>query len=138
MKNTLFASCDGTQNRHGSHAPNATAGLFALALFGLAMAPQAALAQGIDCTAAIEAGTAAVEKTNADLTGMDAFMPPERMVAIRSILGDAQMLLENAVTVCGGADATPYDLARGVARASAAKAYAEAADMLHFEYMMHM
>lgn len=107
-----------------------TVGLLAAA--GIALTPLSA--QAFDCPNRISAAQAAIDKVSADLKSMADKMSKSDMALVHALLDDAKMMLE------GGKHnhAKPqgaYDHARSVAKASAAKDYAEAAGMLHAKMM---
>lgn len=95
-----------------------------------------AAGQDLDCASRIQAAQKAIDKITGDMKGME-MMPKDQLVAIHTLIDDAQMLLDGARHNCDKPQAD-YDLARAVAKAEAARGAAVAADMLHFHYMKSM
>jgi hypothetical protein len=77
---------------------------------------------------------AAIAKVSGDLGGMDTIMPRQELNAIHGLLDNAKKRLDAAKSLEHGAS-SPRDHALAIAKAGAAKSYADAADILHFEFM---
>jgi hypothetical protein len=109
------------------------------AALGLVCALSAgAAAQSLDCDGAVVAAQESIDRTTANLTGMEAHMAAEELDSVHALLAVAGDYLGQAEATCATDAAAPYELAQGIAQASAARGYAEAADMLHFAYMANM
>lgn len=110
---------------------------FLVAFPFIAITPAAAAAQPIDCSTPVAKAQRSIDKINDDIQGMDKTMVKEEMGQVHGLVGEAEKLLKEARQDCAKTT-SPYDQARGVARADAADGYATAADMLHFHYMQAM
>jgi hypothetical protein len=108
-----------------------------IAICNLAIGPAAVAAETIDCATPIAKAQKSVDKINGDLQGMDKMMPKDKLDQIHGLVVDAEKLLKEARQDCAKTS-SPYDAARGIARADAADGYATAADILHFHYMQAM
>jgi hypothetical protein len=102
----------------------------------VALLPQSIQAQGLECAKHLQDAQTAIEKVTEDMKGMEQ-MPKDQLLQVHTLLDDAKMLLEGARHNCDKPQAD-YDLARGIAKADAARGYATAADILHFQYMKSM
>jgi hypothetical protein len=108
-----------------------------IAVSFVALWPAAALAQSLDCGKPIQRAQDAIEKVTEDMKGMES-MPKSQLTEIHGLLGDAKKLLSEAQTNCQHKPLADYDAARAIAKAEGARGAAEAADMLHFQYMKNM
>jgi hypothetical protein len=90
-------------------------------------------AEEIDCAKPLKSAQGAIDKVTDDLKGMER-MPKDQLTAVHALIDDAQMFLEGARRECdpSGAD---YTRARAIAKAVAARGSAEAADILHWQFM---
>jgi len=95
-----------------------------------------AWAQGLDCAKPIQEAQASIDKATEDMKGMQN-MPKHELVQLHALLDDSKMLLDGARHNCEKPQGD-YDLARAIAKAYAARGYATAADILHFQYMKSM
>jgi len=90
----------------------------------------------LDCAKPLQQAQQAIDKVTEDMKGMEK-MPKDQLVQIHALLDDAKMELDGARHNCDKPRGD-YDLARAVAKAEAARGSAEAADMLHWDYMKGM
>jgi hypothetical protein len=95
-----------------------------------------AWAVDIDCTKHLHAAQASIDKVVEDMKGME-MMPKSQLADVHVLLNEAKKLVQGAQRDCGPAHADA-DRARSLAQADAAKGYATAADMLHWQYMKPM
>ena len=94
-------------------------------------------ALAFECPQHIAAAEQQIAKLIADMQGMEGRMPPESMMQVASLLGNARMLLADAQSNHGAAEG-PLDHALSLANADSALAYATAADILHFRFMQSL
>ncbi len=106
--------------------------LFVMSVF--VMAGTAAAEQPIDCSTPIARAQRSIDKITGDLQGMDTMMAKDELSQVHALVSEAESLLKRARRDCAKS-ASPYALARGIARADSADGYATAADILHFHYM---
>ncbi len=95
--------------------------------------PHAASAQELECGPYIQKTQAAIDKVTDDMKGMES-MPKDQLLEVHALLDDARMYLDGARHNCDKPQAD-YDRARAIGKAEAARGYATAADMLHFQFM---
>lgn len=106
--------------------------LIILASINLMLLPINAAA--FECAEHIQAAKDLINKVKEDMKGMANNMPKEHMVKAHMLLDDAKMFLHGAEHNHNKPQG-PVDHARSIAKADAAKGYALAADILHFEMM---
>jgi hypothetical protein len=90
-------------------------------------------AQYLDCGARVKAAQTAIDKVTEDLKGM-ADMPKDQLGHVNTLLGNAKKQFQAAQRTCDKPTGD-YDRARAIAMAEASRGSAEAADMLHWQYM---
>ncbi|HSR72667.1 MAG TPA: hypothetical protein VLL72_09835 [Kiloniellales bacterium] len=110
-----------------------------LAITIAAAAPLAAFlatpAAAFECPQHFADAQAVIDKVTNDMGGgMSQQMAREDMALVHALLDDAKMLLEGAKHNHEKPQGA-FDHARAIAKADSAKAYATAADMLHFRMM---
>ncbi len=93
-----------------------------------------AAANAFECPQHFEEAQAAIDKVRADMQGMGETMDRRDMALVHALLDDAKARLA-AARHNHEKPQGPYDHARAIAKADAAKGYAVAADILHFHYM---
>lgn len=86
----------------------------------------APLAFAFECSRHIDAAQDAIDLAAAAM----AKLPKAKQGLVHTLVDDAKMLLESGKHNCAKPAAGDYDLARGVAKAKSARAYAEAAQKL--------
>ena len=92
-------------------------------------------AQAFGCPNAIDAAQEVIDKVKGDMGGdMSKQMPKEQMALVHGLLDDAKSRLTSARHNHEKPQGA-YDHARAIAKANAARGYAHAADLLHFQYM---
>jgi len=95
-----------------------------------------AWAGSLDCAKHLQAAEMAIDKVVEDMKGME-MMPKSQLADVDALLDVARNLASEAHRDCDQPRAD-LDRARGLAQADAAKGYAVAADMLHWQYMKPM
>jgi hypothetical protein len=95
-----------------------------------------AWAGSLDCAKHLQAAEAAIDKVVEDMKGME-MMPKNQLADVDALLNVARKYVSDSHHDCDQARAD-LDRARGLAQADAAKGYAIAADMLHWQYMKPM
>ncbi|MFQ5783472.1 MAG: hypothetical protein ACE5H8_01455 [Alphaproteobacteria bacterium] len=91
-------------------------------------------AQAFECPKHFAAAQAAIDKVIGEMKGMKGQMAKEDMALVHALIDDAKMMLAGAKHNHEKPQG-PYDHARAIAKADAARGYAEAADILHWNYM---
>ena len=92
-------------------------------------------AQAFECPKHFAEAQAVIDKVTEDMKGdMSKKMPKEEMALVHALLDDAKSRLASAKHNHEKPQG-PYDHARAVAKAGAAKSYADAADIFHFKLM---
>lgn len=91
-------------------------------------------AVAFECPQHFADAQAVIDKVSGDMAGMEQSMAKEDMALVHALLDDAKMLLEGAKHNHEKPQGA-YDHARAIAKADAAKGYATAADILHFQLM---
>ncbi len=91
-------------------------------------------AQAFDCPNRFDAAQAAIDKVTGDMASMKDQMPKENHALVHALVDDAKHFLV-AARHHHEKPQGAYDHGRSVAKAGAALAYAEAADMLQQAYM---
>ena len=92
-------------------------------------------AQAFECPKHLAAAQAAIDKVNEDMKGdMSKMMRKEDMALVHALLDDAESRLA-AATHNHEKPRWPFDHARAIAKADAARGYAVAADIFHFKLM---
>ncbi len=95
--------------------------------------PSGALAFG--CPNSFAEAQAAIDKVTGDMKGeMSKKMPKADMALVHALLDDAKMVLAGAKHNHEKSQGA-FDHARAIAKANAARGYAEAADIFHFKLM---
>ena len=95
-------------------------------------------AQAFECPKRFAAAQSAIDKVKGDMGGdMSKMMPKEQMALVHALLDDAKSRLSSAIHNHEKPQGM-YDHARAVAKAAAAKGYADAADIMHFKMMKMM
>jgi hypothetical protein len=95
-----------------------------------------AWAESLDCAKHIQAAQAAIDKVTDDMVGME-MMPKGQLADVHALLDAAKKFVKGAHHDCDQARAD-MQRASGLAQADAARGYAEAADILHWQYMKPM
>ncbi len=91
--------------------------------------------QAFECPKHFAEAQAAIDKVTEDMGGgMSMQMSKETMALVHALLNDAKELLASAMLNHEKPQGL-YDHARACAKAGAARSYAVAADMFHFELM---
>lgn len=103
-------------------------------LAGLLFTGLPGAATAFECPQHIEAAQQQIDKVMADMQGMEAMMSAEDMMLVHTLVDDSKMLLESARHNHEKPQGA-FDHGRAIAKADAAKGYATAADILHFQYM---
>ncbi len=92
-------------------------------------------AQAFECPKHFAAAQAAIDKITGDMKGeMSKKMPKADVALVHALLDDAKTLLSSAKHNHAKPQCA-FDHARALAKADSARAYAVAADMLHFKMM---
>lgn len=108
--------------------------LVALLMLAIALSLPS-VAGAFECPKHFAAAQAAIDKVTGDMTPeMMKMMKKEDMALVHALLDDAKMLLAGAKHNHEKPQGA-YDHARAIAKAVAAKGYAEAADILHWKMM---
>ncbi|MBE0623770.1 MAG: hypothetical protein IH606_03050 [Burkholderiales bacterium] len=95
-----------------------------------------AWAGSLDCAKHLQAAEQAIDKVVEDMKGME-MMPKSQLADVDALLNVARKFVADSHGDCDQARAD-LDRARALAQADAAKGYALAADMLHWQYMKPM
>jgi hypothetical protein len=95
-----------------------------------------AWAGSLDCAKHLQAAEQAIDKVVEDMKGME-MMPKSQLADVDALLNVARKFVADSHGDCDQARAD-LDRARALAQADAAKGYAVAADMLHWQYMKPM
>ena len=103
-----------------------------IAVLALGQLPSTANAFG--CPNSIAEAQATIDKVTKDMKGMKGKMSKSEHALVHALLDDAKMHLAGAKHNHEKPQGK-YDHARAIAKAGAAKGYADAADILHFKYM---
>ncbi|MBK5105274.1 MAG: hypothetical protein JJE42_13580 [Burkholderiales bacterium] len=93
-------------------------------------------AGSLDCAKHLQAAEAAIDKVAEDMKGME-MMAKSQLADVDALLNVARKFATDSHHDCDQPRAD-LDRARGIAQADAAKGYAIAADMLHWQYMKPM
>ena len=110
-----------------------TLAIAALVMFSLVFVARPANA--FECPKHFTAAQAAIDKALKGMKGMSKMMSKKNMALVHTLVDDAKMLLAGAIHNHKKPQ-RGFDHARAIAKADAAKGYAEAADIYHFKYLM--